>query len=207
VSYVKLNDHQFIELYGPVPDEPASGLLQVCYEADDIETLWNRFIAQGLYPPPSRKARAGNLLFMIRDREGQGIEFTQYRQGSLHFEDRGKHLGQHRASQHLVRVAIPVRDPESERRFYTQKLGFEDHGSDTVIRLNVPGKPSEEVGIQKMTTATKPRVVFEVPSRNGCATDLRSRGFAILTEDDDVSVVDPDGTVVTFAESASHKAR
>ena len=31
VSYVKVNDHQFIELYGPVPDEPASGLLHVCY--------------------------------------------------------------------------------------------------------------------------------------------------------------------------------
>ena len=208
VSYVKVNDHQFIELYGPVPDEPASGLLHVCYEADDIETVWNGFITQGLNPPPSRKARAGNLLFMIRDPEGQGIEFTQYLQGSLHFADRGKHLGQQRASQHLVRVAIPVQDPESERRFYTQKLGFEDHGSETAIRLNVPGKSGEEVEIQKMTTATKPRVVFEVPSRKRCAKDLRSRGFAVLTEDHGVSVTDPDGTVVAFAETdESHKAR
>ena len=101
-----------------------------------------------------------------------------------------------------------MRDPESARRFYTQNLGFEDHASETAIRLNLPGKSGEKVEIQKMTTATRPRVVFDVPSRKRCAKDLRSRAFAVLTEDDGVSVTDPDGTVVAFAETGeSHKAR
>jgi catechol 2,3-dioxygenase-like lactoylglutathione lyase family enzyme len=201
VSYVKVNDHQFIELYGPVPDAPLSGLLHVCYEATDIEAVWDGLLARGLNPPRSRKARAGNLLFVIHDPEGQLIEFTQYLPGSLHFEDRGRHVGNQRLSRHLVRVALAVQDLQSERTFCTQKLGFEDAGSQSPIRLNIPGKSNEEIELQPSTPETKPRVVFETPSLKRCADNLRSRGFAVATEDDSVSVTDPDGSAVVFVEN------
>ena len=59
VSYIKINDHQFIELYGRADDPQPTGLLHVCYEAADIESLWNEYVKSGLNPPPSRKAHAG----------------------------------------------------------------------------------------------------------------------------------------------------
>lgn len=196
-----MNDHQFIELYSPVPNEPLSGLLHVCYEATDIEAVWDGLLARGLHPPPSRKARAGNLVFVIHDSEGQLIEFMQYLPGSLHFEDRGKHVGNQRVSQHLVRVALAVQDLQSERTFYTQKLGFEDGGSQSPARLNIPGKSDEEIELQPSTTETKPQLVFETPGLKHCADDLRSRGFVVATQGNSVSVTDPDGSAVVFVEN------
>lgn len=37
VSYVKINDHQFIQLYGRGDDSQPIGMMHVCYEATDIE--------------------------------------------------------------------------------------------------------------------------------------------------------------------------
>src|SRR5690348_13951743 len=43
VSYIKINDRQFIELYGRSSESQPTGLLHVCYEAPDIESLWNEY--------------------------------------------------------------------------------------------------------------------------------------------------------------------
>ena len=59
------------------------GLIHICYEVHDIESLRNAYIKLGLNPPEAKKFRAGNLLFVLRDPEGQIVEFTQYLPGSL----------------------------------------------------------------------------------------------------------------------------
>src|SRR5215471_15445255 len=96
VSYMKINDRQFIELYGRADDSQPLGLMHVCYEVADIQSLWSEYSKRGIDSPQPRKARAGNLLFLFHDLENQVVEFTQYLPGSLHFEDRGKHLGEKR---------------------------------------------------------------------------------------------------------------
>src|ERR1700719_523251 len=53
VSYIKINDRQFIELYGRADDSQPTGLLHVCYETTEIETLWREYVKQGLNPPAS----------------------------------------------------------------------------------------------------------------------------------------------------------
>jgi hypothetical protein len=42
VSYIKINDRQFIELYGRGEDSQATGLTHVCYEAADGENTSNK---------------------------------------------------------------------------------------------------------------------------------------------------------------------
>jgi catechol 2,3-dioxygenase-like lactoylglutathione lyase family enzyme len=207
VSYVKINDRQFIELYGRAEDSQSTGLMHVCYEASDIETLWREYAQQGLNPPASKKARAGNLLFMFRDPEGQLLEYTQYLPGSLHFEDRGKHLGDRRVSEHLLRAVIAVKDTKAEESFYTSELSFENidgvgggvrvDGSET-IRLRLPGTSGEEIELESATPMTKPRIVFTVGNLVQTADDLRSRGLTVKLVGDSVSVADPDGVLIVF---------
>ncbi|HJZ64073.1 MAG TPA: hypothetical protein VKD70_07130 [Candidatus Acidoferrum sp.] len=113
-SYIKVNDNQFIELYGRADDSQPLGLMHVCYKAPDIQSVWAEYAKRGINSPQPRKARAGNLLFLFRGPESQIIEFTQYLPGSLHFEDRGKHLGERRSSQELISATVPVRDLAAE---------------------------------------------------------------------------------------------
>jgi len=100
VSFIKLNDHQFIELYQRSEDSQP-GLMHICFESNDIESLRTAYLKQGLQPTETKKFRAGNLLFVIHDPEGQLLEYTQYLLGSLHSLDQGKHLGEHWISEHL----------------------------------------------------------------------------------------------------------
>lgn len=81
--FVQINDRQFIELYPRAQESQSMGLIHICYEVHDIESLRNAYIKLGLNPPEAKKFRAGNLLFVLRDPEGQIVEFTQYLPGSL----------------------------------------------------------------------------------------------------------------------------
>ncbi|MGC2530471.1 MAG: VOC family protein [Candidatus Acidiferrum sp.] len=198
VSYIKINDHQFIELYGRANDSQPTGLLHVCYEAADIESLWNEYVKSGLNPPPGRKAHAGNLLFILHDPEGQTLECTQYLPGSLHSEDRGKHLSNRRVSQHLFRAVLPVRDVNAEHAFYTSRLGFQNVLSSGTIRMRLPGNSSDEIELEVSTPQTKPRIAFTVANLARTAETLRSRSFDVKAGSDSISITDPDGTVILF---------
>jgi len=198
VSYIKINDHQFIELYGRGNESQPVGLLHLCYEATSIESLWNEYVMRGLHPPRGRKARAGNLLFALHDPEGRTLEYTQYLPGSLHFEDRGKHLGESRVSRHLMRAVIHVQDVGPEHVFYTSKLGFQDVAAGVTIRMRLPGNSGDEIELEATTTATKPIIVFTVANLARAAESLRSRSLTVKTNSDSVSVTDPDGVVIFF---------
>src|SRR5215468_10700821 len=136
VSYIKVNDRQFIELYGRADDSQPLGLMHVCYEAADIQSVWNEYSKRGIDSPQPRKARAGNLLFLFHDLENQVVEFTQYLPGSLHFEDRGKHLGEKRISQQMVSAAIPVHNLSGELSFYTERLGFKKSDEENTLIIS-----------------------------------------------------------------------
>jgi len=114
-AFIKINDRQFIELY-PRDSQP-TGLMHVCYESSSLEALYAEYVKRDLKPPAVRKAGAGNLLLVIRDPEENVIEYTQYMPGSMHFEDHGKHLGEHRISQHLLGATVAVRDLAAGRVF------------------------------------------------------------------------------------------
>jgi catechol 2,3-dioxygenase-like lactoylglutathione lyase family enzyme len=202
VSYMKVNDRQFIELYEGADVAHPIGLMHVCYEAADIDAVWNEYVKRGLDPPASRKARAGNLLFLFHDPEGQVLEYTQYLPGSLHFEDRGKHLSEQRISREIMRVNVTVHDLAAERIFYTSKLGFQNSGTPGAVRLRVAANSREEVELETATPATKPHIVFAVDSLRLAAEKLLSRGLTVQKDLDSVSVSDPDGTVISFVAGA-----
>jgi len=204
VFYIKVNDRQFIELYGRSGNDQQSGLLHVCYEVADIDKLWNEYSKLGLNPTASRKARAGNLLFTLRDPEGQLLEYTQYLPGSLHYEDRGKHLGEHRISQHLARVAVPVDNLRAAELFYASKLAFQRGGASVATCLLLPGNSGDEVELEAATPSARPRLDFAVAHLAQAADYLRVWGIPSRANDDSVAVTDPDGVVILFILEKDH---
>ena len=144
-AFIKINDHQFIELY-PQTDAAKQplGLMHVCYESNDLEALHAEYVKRGLTVSDVRKAGAGNMLMTMKDPEGQTIEYTQYMPGSRHFEDRGKHLGEMRVSEKLLAATAPAHDAAAIRTFYVDKLGFTSAGSGP---LRMPGDSGQKLDV------------------------------------------------------------
>jgi len=195
VSFIKINDHQFIELYeGGKDSQP--GLMHICFETSDIESLRRMYLNHGLQPTETKKFRAGNLLFTMHDPEGQLLEYTQYLPGSLHSLDQGKHLGQHRISEHLLQSSTPAQNAAAELAYYTSTLGFESNSASN--ELSLPGKSGDSIEIQSKAEASKPRIVFTVKDLQKAGHDLRSRGLKVQKQRKAVSIVDPDGTLIVL---------
>jgi len=207
VSYIKINDRQFVELYGRIADSQPLGLMHLCFEAGDIEALHQEYAHRGLEPPPPVKARAGNMLFSIHDPEGQLLEYTMYLPGSLHSVDRGKHLSERRVAERLIVASMTVKDVAAEQTFFTEKLGFEDVGGDnSKRRLRLPGKSEDEIELEAASVA-KPHIAFAVADVERTATKLRARGLAVGQRDAELFITDPDGVMLIFRAAASRPDR
>jgi catechol 2,3-dioxygenase-like lactoylglutathione lyase family enzyme len=200
VAYVKVNDRQFIELIPRTSDSQPGGILHTCFEVADIESLHKAYLERGLQPTEPKKARAGNLLFVMHGPDDQLLEYTQYMPGSLHSLDRGKHIGD-RISTHMLEATTPVRDLAGERAYYTDKLAFKSTASDGNEML-AAGSSGDKVELEVGPPDAKPRVVFTVANVRDAAHDLRKRGFKVQKSHHAVSVTDPDGAVIVFVASA-----
>lgn len=197
VSYVKVNDRQFIELIPRSNESQPGGILHTCFEVADLEALHKAYVERGLQPTEAKKARAGNLLFVMHGPDNQLLEYTQYMPDSLHSQSRGQHLLSSRISRHMVEATTPVRDLAAERSYYTSKLGFKSAGSGG-NEMYVAGNSGDKVELQAESATAKPRVVFAVTNVGQAAHELSSRGLKVQKSRHAVSVVDPDGAVMVF---------
>jgi catechol 2,3-dioxygenase-like lactoylglutathione lyase family enzyme len=198
VSYVKVNDRQFIELYRRTAGTHLLGLMHICFDARDMDGVHAEYLTQGLKPTDVQKARAGNLLFTMMDPEGQLLEFTQYMPGSLHSNARGQYLGDGRISQRLVRAVTAVKDLGAQRAFYTGKLGFAATGNGPAGRFRIAGNSGEEVELASASPGLKPRISLAVANLQRTADDLRARGIDSRTANGMVTITDPDGAILEF---------
>ena len=197
-AFLKINDHQFLELYPRTDPAQPLGLMHVCYESDNLEALHADYAGRGLAVSDVRKAGAGNLLMTMKDPEGQTIEYTQYMPGSRHFEDRGKHLGDQRVAQLLLGATSPARDAAAIRTFYAEKLGFTVIDRATPARLRMPGDSAQELEIVPAGPEVKPGLRFGVTDARQTAAILARLGLAAKAAAAAVTVDDPDGAVITF---------
>jgi catechol 2,3-dioxygenase-like lactoylglutathione lyase family enzyme len=203
-SFIKINDHQFLELYPANPENPkqaAIGFLHVCFEGNDLQAIHDDYVAQGLTPTAVRKAGAGNMLFTLagpKDAAGadQNIEYTQYMPGSLHSNDQGKHLGEDRVGTSLIAVALGMQDPASARDFYLNQLSFKSIAGDPMF-LHMPGSSGQEVEIASgASLGSKARLMFATPNLSKSIRQLRKQGIPMLKSKDMVTISDPDGNLI-----------
>ncbi len=195
-SFIKVNDRQFIELYPKTDAAPTIGFLHLCFDGEDLNALHDFYAAEGLPPTAVRKAGAGNLLFTMRGPEDQNIEYTQYMPGSLHSEDRGKHLSADPIADNFYAVALGFKDVPAARAFYNDKLAFSHIGSDP-NQLLIPGSKDQQVLLQPYTTPAS-RIYLAVPSLTKTAAELKKRGITFTSTKKDLTVTDPDGNALVF---------
>jgi catechol 2,3-dioxygenase-like lactoylglutathione lyase family enzyme len=196
-SYVKVNDRQFIELYRRNGPSDPPGFMHICLDTADIERLSAVYTVLGLTPTQPKKGRSGNVLFNLRDLEGQVIEYTQYLPGSLHSNARGRFVDQTRISGHLISVVLRVTDVDSEKAFFTGRLGFA--GTDHTYKLVVPGSPAETIELKTQAANATPELRFAADPKRA-AEELKKRGLDVKLADGVAEVRDPDGAVISFSE-------
>jgi unsaturated rhamnogalacturonyl hydrolase len=204
-AFLKINDHQFIELYPRADPSETIGLMHVCYESRNLEALHAEYVKRGLTVSEVRKAGAGNMLMTMKDPEGQTIEYTEYMPGSRHFEDRGKHLGAKRVAQLMVGATSPARDAAAVRAFYLDKLAFTEINHDMPARLRMPGDSGQEVDIAAAGAAGNSGIQFGVDDVKHTAEILSSLGLAVKATPANsptvLTVADPDGAVISFVKA------
>jgi rhamnogalacturonyl hydrolase YesR/catechol 2,3-dioxygenase-like lactoylglutathione lyase family enzyme len=166
-DYLKVNDHQIIELYPQMRPEQPLGLMHVCWEASDIQAMREEYAKRGLDIREPRKASAGNMITVAREPEGQTIEYTQYMPGSRHYEARGKFLGANRVATMIVGAISPAKDPNATRAFYIDKLAFTAISTSIPARVRMPGNSGQELEIVTAGPDVKSGIIFGV-------TDLRA---------------------------------
>ena len=198
--FIKVNDRQFIELYPRTDPAQPLGLMNVCYEAGDLNALQRYLSSEGLKPSPVLKASAGNIISSMKDPEGRVTEFIQYMPGSRHMLDRGMHLGLHRVSTDLLGFELPVDALAAERQFYVQ-LEFEAEDADGNVRLTTPGAPDLLIELKKAHPGSQPQFLFPVPDARNAAAELKDAGVRAERSSKLVFVYDPDGNAFVFLET------
>jgi catechol 2,3-dioxygenase-like lactoylglutathione lyase family enzyme len=134
LTYFKVNDHQYIEVFPDLKSESQDRLSHIAFETTDIRRLRDYLAGQGVKVPTTvPQGRDGNLSMMIKDPDGHNVELVQYMPGSLHSKNFGKVLPDTRVSQRIIHVGVTVQDRAAADRFYKDILSFKEtwHGGMT----------------------------------------------------------------------------
>jgi len=126
LTYFKVNDHQYIEVFPELKDPKEDRLSHIAFETSDAKQLRDYLASCGVKVPPGdvRPGLDGNLSFEVEDPDGHTVEFVQYLPGSLHSRNFSKFLPEARISQRMIHVGVVVHDQAAADRFYKDVLGF-----------------------------------------------------------------------------------
>jgi catechol 2,3-dioxygenase-like lactoylglutathione lyase family enzyme len=119
IAFVKINDHQHIELFNEPPTQPPNHMGHLCFSVDDIEKMRAFLRSQGYDIKPSTgKTRMGDYAFEIKDPNGMLIEFAQSLPDGKEMQSAGKFLPATRISPRIYHAGYMVADAEKTEAFY-----------------------------------------------------------------------------------------
>jgi len=225
IAFVKINDHQWIELF----NRPTAGegqLNHIALYTDDADRMRDYLSSRGVKVPEKvGKGRTGNKNFTIQDPDGHTVEIVEYQGDSWTGTDRGKHLASARISERAVHLGILVGNLEAATKFYNGVLGFEEFwrgsaaNSETLswVNMRVPdGTDYLEFMLYRDKPAPESRgsahhICLVVPDADRAVATLdarpdRSRYTRPITirtginRKRQVNLFDPDGTRVELME-------
>ncbi|MDP9051564.1 MAG: VOC family protein [Acidobacteriota bacterium] len=146
--YVKINDHQYIELY----NEPAKDygyIHDAGFETNDAKGMRDHLASIGVKVPEKVvKDEAGNLSFEITEPSGFTLQIVQYLPGSMTDKAKGKFMPAARIADHIDHIGLLIKDKDESWKFYSEAFGFIKEGDGT--KMIVPGgKDRFELGWEK----------------------------------------------------------
>lgn len=121
----KINDTQYVYVAPDLKDPNGSRLLFVSFETGDARALRTYLAAKGIAVPASLGPDSeGNFSLMVKDPEGNSVQFIQYTAKSVHGRNKGRFLTSRRVSDHALHVGYRITDPDKLDTFYKDILGF-----------------------------------------------------------------------------------
>src|SRR2546426_10250106 len=110
LTYFKVNDHQYIEVFPELKDPKQDRLSHISFETTDAEQLRAYLGSRGVRVPDKLEPMLdGNRGFDVNDPDGHDVEFVQFMPGSLHSRNFGKFLADKRISQRLIHLGVEVK--------------------------------------------------------------------------------------------------
>lgn len=228
IAFIKINDHQHIELFTDVPKDPPNMMSHLCFSVSNVEQMRDYLRSKGFSVKPGNggKTRTGDYAFEIKDPESTLIEFVQSLPTGIESMDKGKFLPATRISDSIYHAGFLVGNLEKSLAFYEGVLGFKEtwRGSSngkelSWVNLRVPdGKDYIELMLYKglpTKYGTKNHVSLLVPSVEKAVATLEARPYyqTYLTYGKpleiqvgkngkrQVNLYDPDGTRVELMEA------
>ena len=198
-AFIKINDRQFIELYPTDAKNPQVGFLHVCFEGNDLQSVHDYYVSEGLKPTAVKTAAAGNLLFTMpgpmTPQGPQNMEYTQYMPGSLHSKDFGQHLGPDRSATRMVMVGIAAAEPVAASTFYSDKIHTTIVGIAGNPSYLLPGSGTDAIAIVPATAlGLKASFVLATPAESSSIKPHLAKLGLVSTPDQIIH--DPDGNQV-----------
>lgn len=142
--FVKINERQYVEVF-PERVVGSERMYHFSVETDDADAMRIYLKSKGFdMPDTTPKGRVRNSNYFVTDYNGTICEITQYEQGSISSEARGKFLPADRISKRLDHVGFAVADLDKALDFYVGIMGFSEiwrdsEGDDvSCVHLKVP---------------------------------------------------------------------
>ncbi len=125
IAFVKINDHQHVELFTGPPTAPPSMLSHVCFSVDSIAQMRAYLTAQGVpIRPGNAKTRMGDYALEITDPDGMEVEFVQSLPDGVEAKLAGKFEPEGRISTQIYHAGFIVGNSQASLDFYGKVLGF-----------------------------------------------------------------------------------
>lgn len=228
IAFIKINDHQHIELFNEAPTHAPNMMSHMCFTVDDIEQMRTYLRSKGFDVKPGNggKTRTGDYAFEIKDPDGMLVEFVQSLPTGSEAQAAGKFMPATRISTSIYHIGFLVGNSEKSIAFYHDILGFTETwrgGANPAelswINMKVPdGDDYVELMLYKKlpaTFGTKNHLSLLVPDAQKSVDTLKARP-AFKTYETygkplevavgkngkrQVNIYDPDGTRVEVMES------
>jgi catechol 2,3-dioxygenase-like lactoylglutathione lyase family enzyme len=223
IAFIKINDHQHVELFNEPPTAPPNRLHHIAFTVDDIQQMRLYLISKGIdVKPITAKTRTGDYSFEIKDPDGTLLEFVQPLPTGMEAQAAGKFLPATRISTHIYHLGFLVGSSQRAIDFYTNILGFHEiwRGASTPaelswINMQLPDGPDyvEFMLYSKLpaTFGVQNHIALDLPDLPTAIAALQARpAFKTYARPLDphlgrngkrqVNLFDPDGTRVELME-------
>ncbi len=179
IVFIKINDHQFIELYAEAPKNYGF-IHDAGLETNDAKGMRDHLGAIGVKVPDKVvKDQSGNLSFDITDPSGFTIQIVQYLPKSLTGKGKGKFMPASRISDRIDHIGLLVKDRETSWKFYGDAFGFTKEGDGS--KMAVPDSQDRfELGAEKKPPTearfhVKDHICLSAPDVPKVTAELRAK--------------------------------
>lgn len=127
IAFIKINDHQHIELFNQQPPAGSGHLSHIAFTVSNAEQMRAYLASKGV-PVGGKvgKGKTGDLNFEVKDPDGNLVEFVEPQPDGMEAKNAGKFLPATRISDAIYHLGFLVGKSDKSIAFYGDILGFRE---------------------------------------------------------------------------------